>query len=177
MRSAVELFEARGFEQTTTAMIAAAGGVSEMTFFRHFGSKDGVLFDDPYDPMIVKAVAQQSSELPAIRRVSEGLRAAWSQISLPKAALVRRRIQPSGHRRAGVSCAEFALPSDELVYNERIAGGSQGVLGSEVMDHQPGTDAGFRGDIAHRDAVEPVATEQQNRGVADPRAGREVLLH
>lgn len=96
MRSAVELFEARGFEQTTTAMIAAAGGVSEMTFFRHFGSKDGVLFDDPYDPMIVKAVAQQSSELPAIWRVSEGLRAAWSQISLPKAALVRRRIRIAG---------------------------------------------------------------------------------
>ncbi|MDF0515324.1 TetR/AcrR family transcriptional regulator [Agromyces sp. H3Y2-19a] len=91
--AAVELFEVRGYEQTTAALIAARAGVSEMTFFRHFGTKEGVLFDDPYDPMIVRAVAAQPLDLPPVRRVVEGLRQAWSAMSFPDAELVRRRVR------------------------------------------------------------------------------------
>ena len=46
---ALDLFEVKGYEQTSAAEIAAAAGVSEMTFFRHFPTKDRVLLDDPYD--------------------------------------------------------------------------------------------------------------------------------
>lgn len=42
--AALELFVARGYEQTTTADIAAAVGVTERTFFRHFSDKREVLF-------------------------------------------------------------------------------------------------------------------------------------
>ena len=54
---ALELFEAQGYEQTTAAEIAAAVGVSEMTFFRHFPSKAELLLDDPYDADLIRAVA------------------------------------------------------------------------------------------------------------------------
>jgi AcrR family transcriptional regulator len=42
--AALELFAARGYEQTTTADIAEAVGVTERTFFRHFSDKREVLF-------------------------------------------------------------------------------------------------------------------------------------
>jgi AcrR family transcriptional regulator len=43
--AALELFATRGFEQTTAAEIAQAVGLTERTFFRHFGDKREVLFD------------------------------------------------------------------------------------------------------------------------------------
>ncbi len=45
MAAALELYDERGFEQTTVADIAARAGVTERTFFRHFGDKREVLFD------------------------------------------------------------------------------------------------------------------------------------
>src|ERR1700740_3337362 len=42
--AALELFPARGFEQTTAAEIARSVGLTERTFFRHFSDKREVLF-------------------------------------------------------------------------------------------------------------------------------------
>ena len=39
LTAAMDLFTRGGYEKTTVAQIAAAAGVTEMTFYRHFGSK------------------------------------------------------------------------------------------------------------------------------------------
>jgi len=44
-QAALELYSERGYDQTTTAEIAAKAGVTERTFFRHFPDKREVLFD------------------------------------------------------------------------------------------------------------------------------------
>ncbi|MGW4524583.1 TetR/AcrR family transcriptional regulator [Amycolatopsis sp. NPDC004378] len=44
-QAALELYQERGFDRTTTAEIAARAGVTERTFFRHFPDKREVLFD------------------------------------------------------------------------------------------------------------------------------------
>ncbi|GGR91274.1 MULTISPECIES: TetR family transcriptional regulator [Streptomyces] len=48
-QAALELYQERGFDQTTTAEIAARAGVNERTFFRHFPDKREVLFDGEAD--------------------------------------------------------------------------------------------------------------------------------
>lgn len=45
-RSALELFRRDGFDATSVAEIAAGAGVTERTFFRHFPTKEAVLFQD-----------------------------------------------------------------------------------------------------------------------------------
>jgi AcrR family transcriptional regulator len=41
--SALDLFSSKGFASTTTREIAASAGVNELTLFRNFGSKEGLL--------------------------------------------------------------------------------------------------------------------------------------
>jgi AcrR family transcriptional regulator len=43
-QAAMELYGARGFEQTTVAEIAERAGLTERTFFRHYADKREVLF-------------------------------------------------------------------------------------------------------------------------------------
>jgi AcrR family transcriptional regulator len=90
---ALDLFERQGFEATTVAQIAAAAGVTEMTFFRHFAAKDRVLFDDPYDPVIARAVGEQPRTLAPLSRAVIGLRAAWALLPEPESELARRRVR------------------------------------------------------------------------------------
>lgn len=44
-QAALDLYDQRGFDQVTTAEIAALAGVTERTFYRHFTDKREVLFD------------------------------------------------------------------------------------------------------------------------------------
>src|SRR3954471_1410419 len=43
-RAALELFRSRGFDRVTVADVCAAAGVGPATFYRHFGTKDAVVF-------------------------------------------------------------------------------------------------------------------------------------
>ncbi|WP_194899430.1 TetR/AcrR family transcriptional regulator [Catenulispora pinisilvae] len=61
-QAALELYRERGFEQTTTAEIAARAGVNERTFFRHFPDKREVLFAGEAD--LRAALTQAVAEAP-----------------------------------------------------------------------------------------------------------------
>ncbi|MFD2027682.1 TetR/AcrR family transcriptional regulator [Promicromonospora aerolata] len=90
--AALDLFERRGYEATTVNQIADAAGVTPMTFFRHFPTKDAVLVSDPYDPLIAEAVGAQPSDLPPLERVRLGLLAALGDITPTEDATAKRRV-------------------------------------------------------------------------------------
>ncbi|WP_026923258.1 TetR family transcriptional regulator [Glycomyces arizonensis] len=75
--AALELFAERGFEQTTVAAIAERAGLTERTFFRHFGDKREVLFSsEPFSGAITEAVGaapEGTAPFEAVARALERL--------------------------------------------------------------------------------------------------------
>lgn len=75
--TALRLFLAKGYDATTVEEIAAAAGVSHMTFFRHFRTKEAVVESDDYDPLIaelIRARPPQEHALAALHRaLAQGL--------------------------------------------------------------------------------------------------------
>lgn len=121
----MDLFEEQGYRSTTVAQIAAAAGVTSMTFFRHFPTKDAVLVTDPYDPLIAEAVAAQPLDLPALERVRRGLLAALDGITPVEDVTARRRVAVLAGlpELRGALLASMQATQDAIV--DRLAG--QGV--------------------------------------------------
>ncbi|MEV5205631.1 helix-turn-helix domain-containing protein [Streptomyces sp. NPDC053720] len=70
---AVRLFTDRGYDAVTVADVAEAVGVSAMTVYRHFSTKeDLVLIDQPVQ-LITERVAASSPTYPLVRRVGGAL--------------------------------------------------------------------------------------------------------
>jgi AcrR family transcriptional regulator len=56
-KEALRLFLVKGYEATGVGEIAAAAGVSQMTFFRYFPTKEDVVIGDEYDPLLLATIA------------------------------------------------------------------------------------------------------------------------
>jgi AcrR family transcriptional regulator len=91
--TATRLFTEQGYDATTVEQIARAAGVSHMTFFRHFPTKDAVILDDGFDPTIAAAVAATPASLPPLTRVCTGLHTALADVGIPEQEQVRRRVR------------------------------------------------------------------------------------
>jgi AcrR family transcriptional regulator len=113
---ALDLFEAHGYRNVTVDDIAAAAGVSHMTFFRHFRTKERALLDDPFDPLIANAVAEQPRDLPTIERVARGMLSLVPLLGEELTANARRGVaivakEPSlaGEMAANMAATESAI--------------------------------------------------------------------
>lgn len=75
MRHAAHLFAAHGFDETTTEDIAEAADVSQRTFFRHFPSKEAVLYGDMDELQwrVRAALDARPADEPVLRAVREAI--------------------------------------------------------------------------------------------------------
>jgi len=71
--SALRLFGAQGYDATTVEQIAAAAGVSHMTFFRYFPAKEDVALSDSYDPLLAGLLGQTPPSWPLYDRIRAAL--------------------------------------------------------------------------------------------------------
>jgi len=76
--AALDLFSRQGFAKTTIDQIAAAAGVGRRTIFRHFATKEAILFDH----LVVRrdAVVQLLEERPADEPVLRSLHAVLREL-------------------------------------------------------------------------------------------------
>ena len=106
-QAALELYRERGFDQTTTAEIAARAGLNERTYFRHVPDKREVLFHGESDlrDALTQAVAEAPDALPPLEILLYACR---------KAAHFLEENRPFSEPRTEVIAATPALREREL---------------------------------------------------------------
>lgn len=90
----MRLFLANGYEATTVQEIAAAAGVSHMTFFRYFPTKEDVVLADDYDPVVVDLVRARPAGEPDVDKIRHALLTGLAGVSAADrdALLARTRL-------------------------------------------------------------------------------------
>lgn len=91
---ALRLFIEKGYDATTVDEIAAAAGVSHMTFFRYFPRKEEVVEYDEYDPLLEELVASQPPDEPPLAALHSAIRIGLEKILSTDrdALLIRTRL-------------------------------------------------------------------------------------
>jgi AcrR family transcriptional regulator len=107
-QAALELYNERGFEQTTVAEIAKSAGLTERTFFRHFADKREVLFAGAasLQELLVRTVAGAADPLTPIDAIAAALEAAAAQL---------QENRDFAQRRQAVIVANPELQERELI--------------------------------------------------------------
>ncbi|MGH3677917.1 MAG: TetR family transcriptional regulator [Mycobacterium sp.] len=91
---ALRLFVEKGYDATTVDEIAAAAGVSHMTFFRYFPRKEAVVEYDEYDPLIEELIAARPADEPPLTALHSAIRVGLENVleTDREALLIRTRL-------------------------------------------------------------------------------------
>jgi AcrR family transcriptional regulator len=90
---ALRLFDEQGYDATTIEQIAEAAGVSPSTFYRYFPTKEDVVVQDEYDPLIVNVFENQSADDAPLDALREVLRVLFAEFTDADIERVRRRVR------------------------------------------------------------------------------------
>jgi AcrR family transcriptional regulator len=71
---ALRLIAEQGYEATTIEQIAEAAEISPSTFFRYFPTKEDVVVEDDYDPLLVAAFGSAGSSDRPVSSLRSGVR-------------------------------------------------------------------------------------------------------
>jgi AcrR family transcriptional regulator len=77
---ALRLFAEQGYDATTVDQIAEAAEISPSTFFRYFATKEDVVIEDDYDPLLIRAFVAQPLSLSPVSAFRLAIREAFTQV-------------------------------------------------------------------------------------------------
>lgn len=80
-RHALRLFREQGYDTTTVDQIAEAAEVAPSTVFRYFPTKEDLVLQDDYDPLIIEAFRSQPLDVSPIQALRAAIREVFEQIS------------------------------------------------------------------------------------------------
>jgi len=90
-REALRLIASCGYDATTCEQIAAAAEVSPATLFRYFATKEDIVLQDSYDPLIAEAVLARPSHESSLTAVKRGLADAIADVYQGDVETIRQR--------------------------------------------------------------------------------------
>ncbi|MGW5352454.1 TetR family transcriptional regulator [Streptomyces sp. NPDC004031] len=136
---AVRLFTERGYDAVTVADVAEAAGISAMTVYRHFPTKEDLVLIDQPARLIAERVAASPADQPLVRRVGGALVAA--------AAALTEGNGPGADERFLLDCLRLMVATPALRARHLD---SQYALQQAIVDALGDTDA-------HADGTDPDA--------------------
>src|SRR5690242_3585441 len=77
---AMRLFAQQGYDETTVEQIAAAAEISPSTFFRYFKTKEDVVTQDQYDPLLVELFAEEPQDRTPLAAMRDIMRKVFAQM-------------------------------------------------------------------------------------------------
>jgi AcrR family transcriptional regulator len=123
VRSALDLFETRGFDEVTVDDIAAQADVSPRTFFRYFGSKEAVLYADQEE--LLTSMREVIEARPADEHPLHALRAAVAVVTEHTAQHRDDHLRRARLAQRGASIATYRnavlVPAWEEMLAEAVA--------------------------------------------------------
>jgi AcrR family transcriptional regulator len=129
-RSALDLFAERGFDNVTVADIANRADVDPSTFFRHFRSKESVLFTDM--DMYVARIRDLIHQRPSDEPILDTLEALT--IELVTANTFDNELESL---RAELTQSSAELQAQTVVHREQVATDLTELIGERLgIDHQ-----------------------------------------
>ena len=160
-QAAIELYVARGFEQTTVAEIAKAAGLTERTFFRYFSDKREVLFwgAAALQDLLVDTVTEAPPSEPPIAVIARAIEAAG--------ALFEER-REGARLRQSVIAANAELQERELIKLSQLASAMAEALRERGV-HEPAASLSAEAGIA----VLKIAFEQLGQRPSAPGPARD----
>jgi AcrR family transcriptional regulator len=90
-REALRLIQTQGYDATTCEQIAAAADVSAATLFRYYATKEDIVLQDVYDPMIAEAVRARPARETPLAAVRAGFAQALGTVQPEELEVVRQR--------------------------------------------------------------------------------------